>query len=77
MKKNDWATRFGAKRREVDRVLLKELERQIAAEDRNKADAMRARPVLCEADEEDATWVESHVDKEMRDNIARAFGRCN
>jgi hypothetical protein len=33
---NDWERRFGRRRREIDRKLLEELERQIATEDRER-----------------------------------------
>lgn len=42
---NDWERRFGAARRRTDRRLLEEVERQIAAEEAQKA-AQEARERL-------------------------------
>jgi hypothetical protein len=35
-KKNDWQSRFGAKRRAIDRALLAEVEQQIAREEKDQ-----------------------------------------
>jgi hypothetical protein len=37
---NDWERRFGRRRRAIDRALLEELERQIAAEERERREAI-------------------------------------
>jgi hypothetical protein len=38
---NDWERRFGRRRRAIDRALLEELERQIAAEEREREERER------------------------------------
>lgn len=40
-RKNDWAERFGAKRRATDRAILQECERLIEAEDRRAEEERR------------------------------------
>jgi hypothetical protein len=61
MKKNDWASRFGAARRASDRKLLAEVERQIAAEEQAKpGEAWRNL---------------ANIGEDSRAAIARAFGR--
>jgi hypothetical protein len=62
-RKNEWASRFGAKRKEIDRRILAEVERQIAAEE--------AAALQHKADSAHAQWLED----EDRERIARAFGR--
>ena len=42
---NDWERRFGRRRRAIDRALLEELERQIAAEEEAR-DAVERREAL-------------------------------
>jgi hypothetical protein len=61
MRKNDWASRFGAARRAIDRKLLAEVEKQIAAEERQAewAHAVKDR----------------NIGDDSRAAIARAFGR--
>ncbi len=41
MKKNDWASRFGERRRRADHALLRALELQIASEEKAAAQAAR------------------------------------
>ena len=61
-RKNDWASRFGAARRAIDRRYLAEAERAIADEERRTA-APRIEKLV------------PPIDFTERDRIARAFGR--
>jgi hypothetical protein len=65
MKRNEWASRFGAKRRATDRAILAECERAIALEEKS-------------APQRPKTETPSSVANfglSERDRIARAFGR--
>jgi hypothetical protein len=67
-----WEQRFGARRRALDRALLAECERQIAAQERAKA-PQDCRPAAQTPETpERAFWLAS----EARGRIARAFGRA-
>jgi hypothetical protein len=64
MKVNDWLSRFGAKRRAIDRALLAEAERAIGLEERGGLHTAKTsqRPSAAVSDDPRAA-------------IARAFGR--
>jgi hypothetical protein len=64
MKVNDWLSRFGAKRRVIDRALLAEAERAIGLEERGGLHTAKTsqRPSAAVSDDPRAA-------------IARAFGR--
>lgn len=62
MKRNSWASRFGAKRRAIDKAILAAAERQIALEEAQTApEAKRPSAAISEPS--------------ARDRIAAAFGR--
>jgi hypothetical protein len=66
---NNWQSRFGAKRRAIDRKLLLEVEREITAQDLAWIERQANRgPHL-------AVETEIPITAELRANIARAFGR--
>ena len=64
MKANDWQTRFGAKRRVIDRAILAECERAIGLEERGGLHTAKTsqRPPAAVSDDPRAA-------------ICRAFGR--
>lgn len=66
MKQNQWATLFGAKRRATDRALLAALEREIANEEKLRANPRQSSPI-------DVPPAELNEAEKRR--IARAFGR--
>ena len=66
---NDWERRFGRRRRAIDRALLEELERRIAAEDHK---------MFVETDKRFSDEWAGKAEREARERreaIARAFGR--
>jgi hypothetical protein len=65
MKANDWQTRFGAKRRAIDRALLAECERAIGLEEKSAPQQPKT--------ETPPSAANSGLSE--RDRIARAFGR--
>jgi hypothetical protein len=72
---NGWEAKFGSRRRAIDKALLAECERQIAAQERAKTPQDgRWTSEAAQAPEtpEQASWLAS----EARDRIARAFGRA-
>ena len=70
---NDWQKRFGAARRAIDRAILAECERRIAAEDRQATETGSGRP---RTDFRRQTPAEPETGaSEARSAIARAFGR--
>lgn len=81
MKKNTWASQFGAKRRASDRKLLADLERQIAAEEADvekeaRKIAAQKMGLIKDVNGErlpDELW--KQTEKEAQERIARAFGR--
>jgi hypothetical protein len=66
---NGWEAKFGSRRRAIDKTLLAECERQIAAQERAKT-PQDCRPAA--ETPEQASWLAS----EARDRIARTFGRA-
>ena len=72
---NGWEKTFGARRRAIDRALLAECERQIAAQERAKTPQdgrWTSEAAQAPKNPEQASWLAS----EARDRIARAFGRA-
>jgi hypothetical protein len=71
---NGWEAKFGSRRRAIDKALLAECERQIAAQEhaRSPQDG-RWGPEAAQAPKtsEQASWLAS----EARNRIAKAFGR--
>ena len=63
-RKNEWASRFGAKRRATDRALLAECERAIGLEEKSAPQRPKTEPPPSAA-----------VSDDPRVAIARAFGR--
>jgi hypothetical protein len=65
MKKNEWASRFGARRKEIDRAILAEAERALEAEERKM---------------DQAKWLETEMRQQlafeaaMRDWLAQLTG---
>jgi hypothetical protein len=71
MKKNEWASRFGAARRATDRKLLAECERRIAAEEKQRAAEERIK-----MNDEIQDQLDAILESERRRRaIAQAFGR--
>jgi hypothetical protein len=68
---NDWQKQFGARRREIDRLVLREAERAIGLE------AFSGAQVAKNQESPSAVKFEDHISflDEERKRIARAFGR--
>jgi hypothetical protein len=72
---NNWEKTFGARRRAIDKALLAECERQIAAQKhaRSPQDGRwTSEAAQTPKTPERASWLAS----EARDRIAKAFGRA-
>ena len=70
-----WATMFGASRRAKDRALLASVEREIANEEK-----LRANPAYQADVAKMKRWTQEVIDEEAKQErlrIARAFGRPN
>ena len=67
MKANDWQTRFGAKRRAIDRALLAECERAIGLEENPQA-STQPKP---------ANGRSAAISEAILGAIAKAFDRLN
>jgi hypothetical protein len=74
MTQSTWQARYGTRRRQIDRALLAELERQISSpgnatppQDVNFASTATRTPKT----QEQASW----LDRLARNRIAQAFGR--
>jgi hypothetical protein len=72
---DEWEKTFGARRRAIDKALLAECERQIAAQEhaRSPQDGRwTSEAAQAPKNPEQASWLAS----EARDRIAKAFGRA-
>jgi hypothetical protein len=65
---NGWEAKFGCRRRAIDKALLAECERQIAAQDGHST----PKATQCPKTPERASW----LDDDARLQIAKAFGRA-
>ena len=73
MKPNLWSTMFAARRRAIDRALLASLEREIANEEK-----LRANPAYQADVAKMKRWTQEVINEQTdaeRKRIARAFGR--
>ena len=82
MPRNDWQALYGKRRREIDRAILAEAERQIAAQERATLAQDRhlaSEGVKCPKTSKRPSAAASAprtLDSEARNAIARAFGRA-
>ena len=72
---NGWEAKFGSRRRAIDKTLLAECERQIAAQERARSPQdgrWTSETAQAPKTPEQASWLAS----EARNRIAKAFGRA-